>query len=180
MKLDDIIRGGRQAGFYMFYIGIISALIQGGLIRRLVPKFGETRLAIAGPLILGVALAIIGVAGGLLSWPFVIVGCLVMPLGFGLTNPSVAGLISRASPKDKQGAYLGMSQSAASLARVVGPPVAGIFFAMGPSKPFFASAGVLAVAGVIATTYRRRYGRTFTEGADASGTAGAEAAANLE
>jgi DHA1 family tetracycline resistance protein-like MFS transporter len=179
-SLDQVLDAAPYAGTYLFAIGIISAVIQGGLIRRLVPKFGETKLVIAGPLILGVALAIIGVAGGVLSWPFVIVGCLVMPLGFGLTNPSVTGLISRASPKDKQGAYLGMSQSAASLARVVGPPVAGIFFAMGPSRPFFASAGVLAVAGAIAAAYRRRYGRTFVEGAEASKTAGAEAVANIE
>src|SRR5262249_23748035 len=103
MKLDDIIRGGRQASFYMFYIGIISALIQGGLIRRLVPKFGETRLVIAGPLFLGLALAIVGSAT---SWWMVLAGCALLPLGFGLSNPSIAGLMSRAAPADKQGAYL--------------------------------------------------------------------------
>jgi DHA1 family tetracycline resistance protein-like MFS transporter len=162
-SLDQVLDAAPYAGYYLFAIGIISAVIQGGLIRRLVPKFGETKLAIAGPLILGLALATIGFAGGVQNWGLVITGCLVMPLGFGLTNPSVAGLISRASPHDKQGAYLGMSQSAASLARVIGPPVAGVFFAMGPSRPFFASAVVLAVAGAIAVTYRRRYGHTFTD-----------------
>ena len=141
-SLDQVLGAAPYAGYYLFAIGIISAVIQGGLIRRLVPKFGETKLAIAGPLILGLALALIGFAGGVQNWGLVITGCLVMPLGFGLTNPSVTGLISRASPHDKQGAYLGMSQSAASLARVIGPPVAGVFFAMGPSRPFFASAAV--------------------------------------
>ena len=47
------------------------------------------------------------------------------PFGFGLNNPALYGLISRASPAEEQGAYLGLNQSVASLARVVGPAMAG-------------------------------------------------------
>jgi DHA1 family tetracycline resistance protein-like MFS transporter len=164
-KLDDIIRGGRQAGYYMFYIGIISALIQGGLIRRLVPKFGETRLVIAGPLFLGLALAIIGVAS---SWWMVLAGCALLPLGFGLSNPAIAGLMSRAAPANRQGAYLGVSQSAASLARAVGPYVAGWCFAISPRAPFLVAACVVCGAALIATVYRARFGATFTGAASAA------------
>jgi multidrug resistance protein len=159
MKMDDIIRGGRAASFYMFYIGILSALIQGGLIRRLVPKFGETRLVIAGPLFLGIALTIVGVAG---NWGTVLAGCALLPLGFGLTNPSIAGLMSRAAPVNRQGAYLGVSQSAASLARAVGPYVAGWCFAVSPRAPFLIAACVVGGAALIATGYRARFGATFT------------------
>jgi multidrug resistance protein len=171
MKMDDIIRGGRQASYYMFYIGIISALIQGGLIRRLVPKFGETRLVIAGPLFLGLALAIVGAAS---SWWMVLAGCALLPLGFGLTNPSLAGLMSRAAPASKQGAYLGVSQSAASLARAVGPYVAGWCFAISPRTPFLVAACVVGGAALIATGYRARFGATFTNAAAGAPTTFAE------
>ena len=165
--VDDVLRAAPIAGYYLFGIGIISALIQGGLIRRLVPKYGETRLAIAGPLILGLSFLIIGLAPAT-RWSVVIVGCLLMPLGFGLSNPAVTGLLSRAAPRDRQGAYLGMSQSAASLARVTGPPIAGALFLVTPRAPFFAAAGVLLVAGLIAAAYRSRYAATFTGAAPAT------------
>jgi DHA1 family tetracycline resistance protein-like MFS transporter len=163
-SMDEIIAAAPIAGYYMFGIGIISALIQGGFIRRLIPKYGETRLVIAGPLILGVALAIVGAAT---SWWWVIAGCLVLPCGFGLSNPSIAGLLSRAVPGDRQGAYLGMSQSAASLARVLGPVSAGILFhRIDPRAPFWAGAGVLLCATALAMHYRARHGASFANKGD--------------
>jgi DHA1 family tetracycline resistance protein-like MFS transporter len=156
--IDDVLRAAPIAGYYMFGIGIVSAVIQGGLIRRLLPRFGETRLAIAGPAILGVSLATIG---GAPTWAVVIAGCFLMPFGFGLSNPSVNGLLSRAAPLEEQGAYLGLGQSMASLARVLGPPLAGLLFALMPRLPFFASAAVLFSGAGLAVLYRARYGSSF-------------------
>ncbi len=164
-SVDEILRASRYANYYLCFIGVISAVIQGGFIRRLVPRFGETRLVSVGPLVLGLGLLLIGLAP---SWPVVIAGCILMPFGFGLNNPSLAGLTSRAAPPHRQGAYLGMSQSAASLARVTGPPIAGVLFArIGPHSPFVAAACVLFVAALIAVGYRARFQPTF-EGAAAA------------
>ena len=157
--LEDIIRAGKIVGFYMFFIGILSALIQGGLIRRLVPRFGETKLAVAGPLLLGLGLAIIGLAPG---WWVVIAGCVVLPFGFGLTNPALSGLISRAAPANRQGAFLGMYQSSGSLARALGPYAAGwVFLLFSPRAPFLVGTGLLVVAASIAWLYHRRYAASF-------------------
>lgn len=159
-SLHQVIEAGRYAGKYMFAIGIISAIVQGGLIRRLVPRFGETRLIVAGPLILAVALATIGVAP---TWWMVIVGCVLMPFGFGLSNPSVPGLLSRAAPADRQGSYLGISQSAGSLARTLAPTCAGLAFDhLDPRAPFLLATGVLIVSAALAARYRRRHGGSFT------------------
>jgi DHA1 family tetracycline resistance protein-like MFS transporter len=156
---EDVIVAGKYAGYYMFFIGIMSAFIQGGLIRRLVPRFGEVKLLVAGPLFLGIALLVIGIAP---SWTIVIIGCVLLPFGFGLSNPSIAGLMSRAAPENKQGSFLGMSQSASSLARATGPFVAGwIFAAFNPRAPFYAGAALLVVATAIAAGYRNKYGSTF-------------------
>ncbi len=157
--MDDVLPAARVAGYYLFGVGVLSALIQGGLIRRLVPRFGETRLAIAGPAILALAL---GIVGGAPTWSLVIFGCILMPCGFGLSNPSVNGLLSRAVPAERQGAFLGLNQSGGSLARLLAPVVAGtLFTSLGPSSPFFAASGLLLVSTAIAWTYHRRYAASF-------------------
>jgi multidrug resistance protein len=161
-SFDELLAAAPVAGRYLAVIGVISAVIQGGLIRRLVPRYGETALAVVGPVFLAASMLVVAVAGGMASWGLVIAGCALLPIGFGLNNPSLNGLISRASPAEHQGAYLGLNQSIASLARLSGPPVAGgLFKALGPTSPFFAAAGILAVATVIASMYRAKYGASF-------------------
>ncbi len=158
--LDDVVHAAKWAGRYLCGIGVIAAFIQGGLIRRLVPRFGETKLTIVGPILLAVSFLIVGSAT---SWGVVIAGCLVMPFGFGLNNPALYGLISRASPQSEQGAYLGLNQSVSSLGRVVGPGMAGAAFQiLGPRSPFLIAAGILIVSSAMAVAYRAKYGSTFT------------------
>ena len=154
----EILRAAPIAGYYLFGIGIVSALIQGGFIRRLVPRYGETLLALAGPLILALAMAGIGLAP---NWSVVLAACALMPFGFGLSNPSVNSLLSRAAPADRQGSFLGLNQSASSLARMSGPPLAGLCFALHPRLPFFLAAGVLLTAFLIARHYHARFAHSF-------------------
>jgi MFS family permease len=154
--MDEIFATAPIAGRYMFFIGLIAALVQGGLIRRLVPRYGETKLIVAGPFLLGLGLALIGLAP---SWGLVIAGCALMPFGLGVNNPSLTSLLSRAAPTAQQGAFLGLNQSLGSLARVLGP-IAGAasFQRFGPGSPFLQAAGVLGFATLLALIYQRRHG----------------------
>ncbi len=155
----QILAAAPIAGRYMFVIGLIAAIIQGGFIRRLVPRFGETRLIVAGPLFLGLSFALLAIAP---NWGLVIGACALMPFGFGLNNPALQGLLSRAVPADHQGAFLGLNQSLGSLARVVGPVVAGLLFQFGNAgTPFVAGAGVLFVATFVAFQYHRNFAGRF-------------------
>ena len=157
--MEQIVGAAPIAGRYMGFIGILSAIIQGGLIRRLVPRFGETTLAVLGPSFLAIAFALLALAT---SWPVVLVACAITPLGFGLNNPALNGLVSRASPSDQQGAYLGLNQSVLSLARMAGPMLAGLLFhRFSARSPFFAGSGVLVGCALVAIAYKSRYGRTF-------------------
>jgi predicted MFS family arabinose efflux permease len=161
--LEQILDAAPIAGRYLAAVGIISALIQGGLIRRLVPKYGEPTLAVVGPFFLALALIVVGLGGTLQSWSLVIVGCVLLPVGFGLNNPALIGLVSRASPHDEQGSFLGINQSISSLARMTGPPLAGaLFSAYGAQSPFYAGAGLLFLAVLIAARYRKRFGASFS------------------
>jgi predicted MFS family arabinose efflux permease len=158
-SFDQVIAAAPIAGRYMGLIGILSAIVQGGLIRRLVPRFGETTLAIAGPAFLALSFVIFALAT---SWTVVIVACAILPLGFGLNNPALQSLVSRASPEHEQGAYLGINQSMLSLARTTGPLCAGIAFdSMGARSPFLVGAALLFLCAVLAVYYRARYGASF-------------------
>jgi MFS family permease len=158
-SFDQVIAAAPIAGRYMGLVGILSALVQGGLIRRLVPRFGETTLAIAGPILLAVSYAILALAT---SWSVVILACAILPIGFGINNPTLQSLVSRASPAAEQGAFLGINQSMLSLARATGPMCAGVAFdALGARSPFVLGAVLLLLCACLATYYRGRFGSTF-------------------
>lgn len=160
-SMEEIFATAPIAGRYMFFIGLLAALVQGGLIRRLVPRYGELRLIVVGPFMLGLGLALIGIAP---SWGIVIAGCGFIPFGLGLNNPSLTSLLSRTAPEEQQGAFLGLNQSLGSLARVLGPLLgAASFRYLGPGSPFLVAAGLLGFATVLAVLYGRRHGALLSE-----------------
>jgi multidrug resistance protein len=93
-SVEQILAAAPITGRYLAGIGVVSAIIQGGLIRRLVPKYGETKLAMVGPWFLAAGFLVVALAQ---DWTMVVIGCLLMPIGFGLNNPSVNSLISATS-----------------------------------------------------------------------------------
>ncbi len=134
----------RHVGYLFAFLGLVSATMQGGLVRRLVPVLGEVRLIqlsgipfIAGLLVIGFAPTV-----GMLLW-----GLAFLAVGFGGTLPSIVSLLSRVSPPDLQGSVLGIGQSVGSLARIVGPFLAGVVYDLqGIAWPYLGGAMVGAVA----------------------------------
>ena len=149
--------GAAQNGYVFAYTGILAALVQGGLIRHLARRFGENRLVLQGAVALALGLLAIPFARSLLP---LLVAMALLAYGAGVSNPSLASLISLKSPAEERGSTLGISQSAASLARILGPALAGLAFALfGRSGPFLAGAaimlGVLVLALRLPGTPRR-------------------------
>ncbi len=130
----------KDNGYLFAYIGVLVAIIQGGLIGPLSKRFGEGKLLTAGLLFQ---------AAGFLFLPYThSILILLVLLGFisigsGLANPSLQSLISRNTHEDQQGGVLGVSQSMGSLARVLGPAWGGWFFDwLGIPAPYW-SGGIL-------------------------------------
>lgn len=145
LSLFGAVRFGldaRQVGYLFAFLGLVSAVIQGGLVRRLVPRFGETRL---------IRLCGIPFAAGLLllAWaptlPWTVAGLSLLAVGYGGTLPSVLGLVSRVSPPSMQGSVLGVGQSIGSLARIVGPAAAGAALDVSIGLPYALGAAVAAL-----------------------------------
>ena len=143
----------RRVGYLFGFIGIIQVALQGGLVGRLARAFGERQLLIAGCSITALSLAAMPAAT---SWAG-IYGCAFgLACGHGLSQPSITSLISRASPAESQGGALGISQSAASLARVLGPAMGGALFQqVAPGAPYLVAAA-LSIAAVVCATPGRR------------------------
>ncbi len=74
-----------------------------------------------------------------------------LAVGLGLTQPALNSLISRRAGGGEQGQVLGVTQSIGSLARVIGPPLAGYLFAdLSHSSPFLWGAVTVAIAFLLA------------------------------
>lgn len=140
--------GPAQVGLVFLYVGMVLVLVQGLLIGRLSRRFGEARLVTAGAALIALGLVALPFA---LTLPRLLVVNTLLPLGMGLLNPSMTSLISKQAGADERGGVLGVAQSAGSLARIIGPAVAGpLFTAFGRDAPYYASAAVMALAVAMA------------------------------
>ena len=135
----------RRVGYLFGFIGVIQVALQGGLVGKLARRFGESRLLLAGCVLAGLSLGAVPLVR---TWGALYLVALGLAGSGGLAQPSVASLISRAASADTQGGTLGISQSAASLARVVGPVLAGALFQqLSPGAPYLLAGGLALAAG---------------------------------
>jgi len=135
----------RRTGLLFAIMGLTAALVQGGLAGRLARRYPEARLATAGLLAAAIAMASLPWVGSPVALAAAAIG---LALGQGLYYPALSALISRAVPAHEQGGSLGLAQGFASLARAIGPALAGGLFAWARPLPFLAGALLLATAGI--------------------------------
>jgi MFS transporter, DHA1 family, tetracycline resistance protein len=155
-----------QVGRMFGVAGIVMILVQGGLIRPLVKRFGEGPLVPVGIAILAVGLGLLPFAPpvGAMVAVFVLIA-----IGNGISSPSLQALISKGTSPDEQGFVLGTNQSMSALARAIGPTIGGLLYTgLGPSSPFLAASGVLAIAVGLAVVAVRQRTRALAD-ADAGG-----------
>lgn len=152
---DRLGYGTAENGVLLTYIGIVIAIVQGGLIGPLTDRMGEYRLAVVGAGIQAVTLVLVPFS---LSWEFVphigpiesgalALAIISTPLAFGnaLTNVSLNTLVSLNADSDVQGGAFGLTQSASSLARTGGPALAGLLYVAVAFWSPFVVAGILFV-----------------------------------
>src|SRR6185369_2058597 len=121
-----------QTGYVFGFIGIISVILQGGLIGRLIKTFGETALARFGLLLLAIGLAVLSLVPTI---PMLLLICAVIAIANGLSTPTLTGLASQTVDRGWQGRALGVMQSAGSLARLIGPLLAGWLLTFDLGRP---------------------------------------------
>jgi DHA1 family tetracycline resistance protein-like MFS transporter len=146
--------GVAETSALLVAIGVVLAAVQGGIVGRLVARFGEQRLLLAGIVMMAVGLLTLPAAPvvAALAGP-----CGLLAIGSGIHQPSLLGLVSRLSSGAEQGEALGLSRSMQALARTLGPLWGGWVFArLGPPWPFWTASAVMATAAVAAATLLAR------------------------
>ena len=152
-----------QNGMSLALVGVMAAIVQGGLIRRVVPKWGEKRSVRIGLLVSAIAFVCYGLAptGGSVI-PIIVVGAIG-----GIAGPAIQGLVTGAVDPSQQGAVQGALTSLTSLSAILAPLLSTQLFRYFtseaapiqlPGAPFFLGAGFMAAALFIAVHATRDKG----------------------
>lgn len=150
-----------QNGLSLAMVGIVAAVVQGGLLRTILPRLGERRA-----LLMGLGLSVLSnTLYGLANQSWMMYAIIVIG-GFAfIATPAAQGLISRQVGPDQQGMIQGTLTSIISLTGIIAPLFATFLFghftgpqawANIPGIAFFAGAALSLVALVLAV-------RSFTQ-----------------
>lgn len=149
-------------GYSLSVVGIAVAIVQGGLIRVVVPKIGNKKA-----IMLGLSLYVVGFTcfafapNGIMMMIFILPYCLA-----GIGNPAMQSIISNQVPDNAQGEIQGIVTSMQSAGAIIGPFSMAYIFAhfidrtngtYFPGAPFIFSAALTIIALIIAISTLRKH-----------------------
>jgi MFS family permease len=137
--------GPREIGYVFGYVGFLGIILQGGLIGRLVKRFGEVVLVAAGFVALAVGYFGLGIATSFIL--LAITGTLAA-FGNGVIRPALTSLITQQAGRQEQGVVLGITQSLMSMASIVSPVIAGLLIERQMLREWAWTAAALAAIGI--------------------------------
>jgi DHA1 family tetracycline resistance protein-like MFS transporter len=131
-------------GLLFVFVGLATAFVQGALIERLVPRYGEKRMAL------------VGLLGSVIGWPLIMLTPMLWMLfpvtflqsgitGFiwATTGAMAAGLVN----EHEQGQLAGVNVALAGLMSMLGPLWAGaVYDHVTPNAPFWMGSILLVLA----------------------------------
>lgn len=135
-------------GYSLGAIGVLVALVQGGLIRIVNPWLGQKRSVYAGLMFYAIGFFLFAFATkGWMMFAILVPYCLG-----GIAGPALQGIISGQVPSNEQGELQGALTSLMSLTSIIGPPFMTNLFAYFTSNnaPFYFP-GAAFFAGAILT-----------------------------
>ncbi|MGN6645724.1 MAG: TCR/Tet family MFS transporter [Cytophaga sp.] len=149
-------------GYSLGFVGLMIAIVQGGLIRLIIPKIGQKWAVYIG-------LALNGF--GLLLFAFATHGwmmfAILMPYALGgIAGPALQGITSAQVPATEQGELQGAMTSLMSVTSIIGPPLMNNLFWYFtdtgapielPGAPFLAGAVMVAVSVYFSVQTLRKY-----------------------
>lgn len=156
--------GPKENGWSLFVVGVVAAVVQGGLMRVLLKRFAPQRL---------VQMGLVSSAMSYLAWGLATEGWMMMAivscnlLGFTITA-SLQSLISNAASDREQGTAMGsvasLTSAMAVAAPVIGAMLLGSVSHLGPTHwlvglPFFACCALQVTGAVIAIRHFSKAGK---------------------
>jgi DHA1 family tetracycline resistance protein-like MFS transporter len=136
----------QTTSYLLAYVGLLSVIVQGGLIGRLTKRFSEAQL---------IAWCVVIQAVSLLAWAFTpsvpVLLVVLVPIAFstGVLNTVINSAITRVVPPHEVGGALGTSSALESLSRIISPLVGGwLLGTVGAWAPGVVGAGIMAGVSV--------------------------------
>jgi MFS transporter, DHA1 family, tetracycline resistance protein len=133
----------QQTGYILTYVGVLSVIVQGGLVGKLSERFRDDHLIITSVGIMALSL---------LGWAFVpsvtMLLVVLAPIAFagGILNTVISSALTKAVQPQEIGGILGLAASIESLTRVIAPTLGGFLLErLGFWSPGVFSALVLTV-----------------------------------
>ena len=136
-------------GLLLTIFGITSIVVQGVLLARLLRRFGEKRVAVAGLCSEVVGYVLIASIVFVRSPLLILMGVIFFAMGDGLLGPAIGGMLSGAAGEHNQGQVQGGSQAVQSLARIAGPVVGGLLYdSVNHAAPYLSGAAIVLLAAL--------------------------------
>lgn len=152
-------------GLSLGVVGLVFVVVQGGLIRVILPKLGQQRTVYAGLMLYALGFLLYAVANQ--SWMMYAV-TVVYCMG-GIAGPALQGIMSSAVPPNAQGELQGAFASLMSMTAVVGPPLMnGIFAWFSSSAAPFYFPGAAMLLGAVLTSISCLLARATFKGVESS------------
>lgn len=133
--------GPREVGLSFTWLAVVVGVMQGFVVGRLAPVFGEGRLAMAGLAAYACGLVWMTLSPG---WVYMLVGVTLTSGGGGTFLTAMSSFVSRLAGARERGLVLGTYQSASWAGRSLGPVMSGTLFnAFGSHSPLLAGALIM-------------------------------------
>jgi DHA1 family tetracycline resistance protein-like MFS transporter len=136
-----------QIGISLTVVGVVTAAVQGYLIRLLIPKLGTRRSVYIGLALYTTGLLLFAFATqGWMMYAFTVIYCFG-----GIAGPALQGLMSGIVPPNAQGELQGGFTSMMAMTAIVGPPLMNGLFAYftGPEAPEYFPGSAMLLGAVL-------------------------------
>ncbi|MBC7451785.1 MAG: TCR/Tet family MFS transporter [Cytophagales bacterium] len=152
----------KMVGYSLGFVGLMIAVVQGGLIRIVIPKLGQNNSVYIGLSLSALGLLLFGLANQ--GW---MMFAILLPYALGgISGPSLQGIMSAEVPVNEQGELQGALTGILSLTSIVGPPLMNNMFAYFtsesapvyfPAAPFIAGAIMIAIGTFLCSNVLKRF-----------------------
>ncbi len=147
----------KEIGISLAVVGFVFALVQGVLIRKIIPRLGQERSVYVGLAFYGFGLVLYAIAPyGWMMYAFTVIYCMG-----GIAGPALQGIMSGIVPPNAQGELQGGFTSLMSLTSIFGPLIMNslfAFFISSEAPSYFPGAAMMlgAVLTLISALLARR------------------------
>jgi MFS transporter, DHA1 family, tetracycline resistance protein len=133
-------------------VGLTQMIGQGGLVYRMVPRFGEKKLALAGLAVQALTYPLFVIVPSFV-WLYPL--AILSALGNAFTRPTLDAMVANSVSPHEQGRAAGTSAGLFSLTNIFGPLLAGLAYdRISPGAPYLAGGLLLAAACLLIAQVR--------------------------